>query len=192
MRRSSSRRGFLGTAATAAGGCFLCGLARSNAEGTGSDAELSRTPDAAGPVGEEVLGYCGLYCGGCQAYQETTSEAKAGAEPTERCLGCASDVVAPWCRECAIRDCCKEKGLRYCLPCNEYPCDKLRAFTDDPRYPYHKAVHADMARLREIGLPAWLKEQSVRWICPSCGHRYHWFARQCPTCNARVNEEYWP
>lgn len=189
---SSSRRGFLGTAATTAGGCLLCGLARRGAAAPGTDDKPGRPPEAAPAVSEELLGYCGLFCGGCQAYQETTAAAKPGAEPTTRCLGCASDVVAPWCQECAIRDCSKEKGLRYCLPCEEYPCDKLDTFTNDPRYPYHKAVHADMAQLQEIGIPAWLEEQKARWICPSCGNRYHWFARRCPTCDARVNEQYWP
>ena len=189
-----SRRRFLETTTAAAGGCLLCGLARPvgatpgpESSGVGGSAEHGRPP-----VSDALLGYCGLYCGGCQAYQETTTGKKPADEDSTRCLGCASEVVASWCQECAIKDCARQKGLRTCRPCEEYPCEKLKAFTDDPRYPYHKAVHADMARLEEIGLEAWLAEQSERWVCPSCGNPYHWFARTCPTCGTRVNEQYWP
>jgi hypothetical protein len=66
------------------------------------------------------------------------------------------------------------------------------AFTNDPRYPYHKAVHRDMARLREMGMEAWLAEQAARWVCRTCGSSFHWFARKCDHCGTRVNAEHWP
>ncbi len=181
-RTRRSRRQFLEITAVTAGVGF-CGRLASSGGGS----------PPAGPAGsgrDSRLGYCGLYCGGCQAFQET--ESGTLSDKLNACRGCASDVVAPWCRECAIKSCARAKGVRYCLQCGEYPCEKLTAFTNDPRYPYHKAVHADMARLKEIGIDAWLEEQAARWVCSTCGHKYHWFARRCATCGSRVNRQYWP
>ncbi len=144
-------------------------------------------------MSESLLGYCGLYCGGCQAFQETEAGLRRGPEgEAPACQGCASSVLTPWCRDCEIKTCARSKGLRYCLPCGEYPCAKLTAFVNDPRYPYHRAVQRDMLRLKEIGIDAWLREQPARWICPSCGSTFHWFARRCGQCGTRVNAEHWP
>jgi len=144
-------------------------------------------------VDSTLLGYCGLYCGGCSAYQETEAGTTSQEGPEAvTCRGCASDELPPWCADCAIKRCNRQRGIRYCLQCSDYPCEQLMGFTNDPKYPYHKAVHADMERLDDIGLAAWLEEQASRWICGDCGNTYHWFAQQCPSCGARVNLEYWP
>jgi hypothetical protein len=145
-------------------------------------------------MNDPELGYCGLYCGGCQAYQETQAGLRTTFQrETQACEGCASSgVVASWCRDCEIKACARRKGLRYCLPCDEYPCAKLQAFVNDPRYPYHRAVHSDMVRLREVGTETWLREQATRWACRTCGNKYHWFERKCASCGTRVNAEYWP
>jgi hypothetical protein len=196
---SKGRRKVIGQAVTAVGagvlGHFVAGAEERGAPASGAPGVSAPgvSEPAAPAVSDGVLGYCGLYCGGCQTYQETRVGAAKDAEgkPT-RCDGCASSVLAPWCAQCAIRDCARAKGLRYCLLCPDNPCDKVRAFMNDPRYPYHKDVQADMARLREIGTDPWLREQAARWTCRSCGNKYHWFARKCPTCGTRVNEKYWP
>ena len=187
-----TRRGFLAGTGFALGGCLLCTAARGSATPAETEVPSEGQGERVASLDDSVLGYCGLFCGGCKAYQDTTSgQTKAGEDATP-CLGCASEVVAPWCQECEIKRCCREKALRTCLHCKEYPCEKLDAFMNDPRYPYHKDVPASMVRLDEIGLTAWLKEQSARWTCKNCGKPYHWFARTCPTCGIRVNAEYWP
>jgi hypothetical protein len=54
---------------------------------------------------------CGLYCGSCRYY--------LGKE----CQGCGTVD-----REgCQLFDCCrKEKGLRFCTECADFPCERLR------------------------------------------------------------------
>jgi hypothetical protein len=189
---TKTRRGFIAGSGMALGGCLLCTATQKGA--ASADTTAGRGGDKGGvvPADDSLLGYCGLYCGGCKAYQDTTSGKANVQEDATPCLGCASQIVAPWCQDCAIKRCCREKALRTCLHCEDYPCEKLVAFMNDPRYPYHKEVPANMARLDEIGLTAWLKEQSARWICAQCGKPYHWFARTCPTCGTRVNQKYWP
>lgn len=120
-----------------------------------------------------------MYCAGCGAFQ-----GKPGS-PVQ-CRGCNSSQLSPWCSGCGIKSCARERGLRYCLLCADFPCDKMQGFMDDPECPYHKDVPAAMARLSEIGLEAWSVEQDARWNCPTCGGRFDWFAKACPSCGAAV------
>jgi hypothetical protein len=60
---------------------------------------------------DELLGPCGLNCGWCPFYIK--------GSPQLKCGGC-------WSREkCGIRDCAKNKGLKICTYCQEFPCKKL-------------------------------------------------------------------
>ncbi len=62
-------------------------------------------------VKEELIASCGLYCGWCPFYLFESKEFT--------CMGC-------WSREkCDIRDCARDKGLRICTYCPEFPCKKL-------------------------------------------------------------------
>ena len=60
---------------------------------------------------EQLVSYCGLYCGACSAYQKGT------------CMGCKGD--SPNCgigyRKCKVRPCCIEKGYSTCAECKEHP-----------------------------------------------------------------------
>jgi hypothetical protein len=137
---------------------------------------------------DETLGYCGLYCAGCSTYQATESGRGIEYEPGRftTCQGCNSAELSIWCADCSIKDCAREKAVRVCAECGDYPCDKLDAFIADPRYPYHRDVPAAMARLAEIGLEAWGAEQDAHWNCPSCGSRFNWFSAKCPGCGGPV------
>jgi Protein of unknown function (DUF3795) len=52
-----------------------------------------------------LVAFCGLYCGACGSYLK------------ERCLGCAGNDKAAWCK---IRSCCKEKDISSCAECKEF------------------------------------------------------------------------
>jgi hypothetical protein len=139
---------------------------------------------------DEALGYCGLYCGGCGVFQATAAgggiEYESGSVTT--CRGCNSSELSIWCSDCEIKICARERGVRYCLQCADFPCEKSRRFLDDASYPYHKDVPEMMARLSQIGLEKWSAEQSRRWICAGCGHEYDWFSQLCPGCGAAVGK----
>jgi len=139
---------------------------------------------------DDVLGYCGLYCGGCGVYQATATAKGIEYEPGSftTCRGCNSSEVSIWCTDCEIKICARERGLRYCLQCESYPCDKAERFRDDAEYPYHADTPAMMVRLSEIGLEAWAEEQGQKWICKSCGSRIDWFAQRCSNCGVALRE----
>ena len=65
-------------------------------------------------VDEDLVAYCGLYCGEC-------GKLKRG-----RCPGCAGNEKAAWCK---IRSCCMEHGYASCAECKDFEdledCRKL-------------------------------------------------------------------
>lgn len=134
-----------------------------------------------------LLGYCGLYCGNCLFYQNTVkgTGTDMGDGVYIECHGCESNHASPWCTECALKACCREKRIRTCIECGEYPCEALEEFINSDEYPYHKEVPGMMERLSEIGLAAWAEEMERRYTCATCGERFTYFDGTCPRCAER-------
>ncbi len=129
-----------------------------------------------------MVTYCGLCCDLCaercrvpkQARQLRDSMRKEGWEyfgdqmpnytafwaflnrtaDSPGCPGCRAGGGMP---TCEIRKCAKNRGQEVCSSCADYPCEKVRAIA--ARYP---TLLADAARMKEIGVAAWLGEQRKR------------------------------
>jgi hypothetical protein len=149
----------------------------------------------------KLVGICGLYCGTCPlhlAYQENDTEEleKISQErgiPIEeiRCDGCLSDRVISFCRDCraGFRRCAEEKGVTWCFECPEFPCQRLRDFTNDhivDGISHHAHVIDDLRYMKEYGIEAWVGEQEKVGRCSQCGKRLYWYTRICPDCQARI------
>lgn len=133
---------------------------------------------------DELLGYCGLYCGNCLYYQNTAkgiSTDPGDGTPVD-CKGCNSGSATPWCTVCEIKRCNREKGTRYCLKCSDFPCGIISGFIDDPKFPYHKDVPYNMKRLLETGLDAWSREMDEKYTCEVCKKKFSYFDERCPDC----------
>ena len=94
----------------------------------------------------KMIAYCGIICSDCPAYIATQkNDNKMRKETAEKwskeynsnfkpedinCDGCISnsDRLIGHCLVCEIRKCGKEKGVKNCAYCNEYPCTKLSEF----------------------------------------------------------------
>ena len=92
---------------------------------------------------KEMIAVCGLDCHECGAFlatqdnddqkraevaQEWSRLFKVEIKPEDiNCDGCQSigGLVFNYCNVCEIRKCGKEKGLKNCGYCGEYPCHKL-------------------------------------------------------------------
>ena len=133
---------------------------------------------------DQLLGYCGLYCGNCLYYQNTAlgKSTDPGDGTKVYCEGCGSDKASPWCTDCGIKKCGREKGMRFCLQCADYPCEMITGFIGDPMYPYHKEVHAAMKRLLETDLDTWSEEMDKKYTCGTCGRKFSYFDGKCPDC----------
>jgi len=101
---------------------------------------------------EDLVAYCGLYCGACRAYRN------------DRCKGCHENAKAGWCK---VRTCCIDHGYATCADCDTY---------DDPRRcaKFHNlfsrvigfVLNSDrrkcIARIREVGPAAYAEEMAAK------------------------------
>jgi hypothetical protein len=99
----------------------------------------------------ELLAYCGLVCQTCPIYLATREENKEEQartrveisrlckehygmkyEPEDitDCDGCRTEGgrLFSACKDCAIRNCARQKGVETCAHCTDYVCGKLEAF----------------------------------------------------------------
>ncbi len=132
----------------------------------------------------DLLGYCGLYCGNCLYYINTKNG--LGTDPGDGslvyCEGCNSANATPWCTDCGIKKCGREKRVRFCLRCGDYPCKMMSAFINDAQYPYHMDVPAMMERLDETDLDTWSQEMDKKYTCGLCERKFTYFDGKCPHC----------
>ena len=56
-------------------------------------------------VDENLVAYCGLYCGACGAYRKG------------KCPGCRENAKASWCK---VRSCCAENRQGSCGECGKF------------------------------------------------------------------------
>ena len=95
----------------------------------------------------QLLGFCGLDCTECEAYQATMANDEAAKlEVLEKwrveynaqdmtlasitCEGCTSSgILGGYCHECPIRACGVERGVVNCAYCDDYEtCETLQDF----------------------------------------------------------------
>jgi len=92
---------------------------------------------------EKIIGCCGIICSECPVLTATQKdddvERQRVAEIFTRqygteykpedinCDGCISDSsrIFSYCNICEIRKCGREKEVKNCAYCHEYPCEKL-------------------------------------------------------------------
>lgn len=130
-------------------------------------------------------GFCGLYCGSCPQFLA----AKSGTLPAGQieCHGCRSGQTAEWCSECGIKNCARNKGIEFCLQCDEYPCGRMKEFASDSDYPYHGEVYSYLDTIKRRGKDAWVAEMKKRWSCATCGREASWWGLSCEECGSALS-----
>jgi hypothetical protein len=114
---------------------------------------------------EKMIGYCGIICSDCPVLTATQknddTERKRVAEiftkqygkeykPEDiNCDGCIGDSprIFSYCNICEIRKCGREKNVKNCAHCPEYPCEKLSQLFSK----YSKAKETLDEIKREVG-----------------------------------------
>jgi hypothetical protein len=93
----------------------------------------------------EMIAYCGLDCKECKAFKATQAKDSERKKQIARhwmeelkvkfetedvdCDGCKSKMISGWCRKiCKIRPCAREKKVKSCAHCDNYPCNMLKEF----------------------------------------------------------------
>ena len=149
----------------------------------------------------KLVAICGIYCGTCPsylAYQENDVEEiertaqRLGIPIGEvRCDGCLSGKVRPPCVECkpGFRRCARENKVTWCFQCPDFPCQRLRDFTNVHivnGISHHAHVIDDLIYMKEHGIEQLIEKQEKSGRCPQCGRRLYWFSRVCPGCHTQV------
>ena len=98
------------------------------------------------PEKDKMIATCGLGCSECPAFIATQKNDDKMREETAKkwsemfhqdikpgdinCDGCVSQSsrLFNYCAICEIRKCGKEKNVKNCAYCDEYPCEKLSVF----------------------------------------------------------------
>jgi len=138
---------------------------------------------------EELIAYCGLYCGACSFKVAFDENDRSHIEnmpekydkyrnlPLEFCPGCRLENQ---CGKCDIKDCAEHKGVQYCSQCNEFPCQKLEDFNNDG-IPHHSESISNLQQIKQMGPENWIALQKEKWTC-ECGTKYSWYQKVCHNC----------
>ncbi len=158
---------------------------------------------------DEVLhdSYCGLYCGACEILNlfKVSEEMGRTAEWDELpgplrynireadiiCRGCRSDTVFAGCRGCQVRECARDKGVKACVTCPDFPCEHVEALRSllpgiQGKLPHTSAILCDYETAKAKGYEAWAEAQRTRWQCPSCGAPFTWYQERCGVCRMEL------
>lgn len=68
---------------------------------------------------EYPYGYCGMTCALCSRFR---------TEGKSRCLGCSNDGY--YTDVCKVHHCCRDKGVRHCVVCDVFPCERVEKMGD--------------------------------------------------------------
>jgi hypothetical protein len=146
----------------------------------------------AAPTAEVTqAGYCGVICRACRLYIGSTEERATLAELAVRsgksleevtCLGCRSDVVSGYCRNCHLRTCAENKGVAFCADCAKFPCADLLTMAAKNVLDPTRALR-DAEAIRAEGWQAWCAAKLAEYACPSCGVINSAFDLVCRKCD---------
>jgi hypothetical protein len=142
----------------------------------------------------EIVAYCGIYCGLCGANARIPQTARQlrdylehGAyEDRERgnesfsvfwvyLQELANNSEIKTCRRDAcgpnvggIKKCARRRDIEFCFDCDDYPCDKVQMLAKSSPTLIH-----DGERVKSIGLDQWIEEQEGRREKGFCYYEIH-------------------
>ena len=134
---------------------------------------------------------CGLYCQACSLYIATREDPARLrriadqfhlSEEEVRCLGCRSHKRGPYCQQCRMSACSRERGLDFCSECQDYPCDDLKQFQGER--PHRLELWSSLARIKAVGFERWSEEMREHYACPSCHTLNSAYDLKCRACGA--------
>lgn len=135
----------------------------------------------------ELAGYCGLYCGACDIYQQRISQSGSelknvldaygfneiakqvpGLEDYETFYKVLDNIITifgqcPGCQkgggdpQCEVRRCCREKGYKSCAECPSAPCETLKNYVGS-----YSNWMENFQEIKKIGLKQWCKKQQEK------------------------------
>jgi hypothetical protein len=122
------------------------------------------------------LAPCGINCGTCRACLRARN----------RCSGCMSVEGSNihHCITCSIRNCefLDKTTSKFCSECDKFPCLRIKHIDKRYRTKYKTGLIQNLRIINEIGVEAYLLNESKRWTCSSCGATLSVHQDNCLNC----------
>jgi len=98
-----------------------------------------------GSIPNIMICWCGIDCTRCKTFRATINDDNEMRKTVKgyyeeignnieikdlNCFGCRSDDMLSGCAGCPYMKCGKEKGLKRCDECSEYPCESLQWYIE--------------------------------------------------------------
>jgi hypothetical protein len=123
-----------------------------------------------------LIAPCGMNCGLCYAFHRDKN----------KCTGCNSTGLTKpsSCTNCSIKNCSllKSDYDKYCYSCKKYPCAHLKSLDKRYRLKYGMSMLENLNSIKAVGIRNFLKQEKIKWKCPSCGNILCVHNEVCPVC----------
>jgi len=147
-----------------------------------------------------LVGRCGLYCGGCRiyrAYKDSESLRQSIAKrykltPEEvRCEGCQalneqSWGKGGWGKNCKTVKCLNAKGLNFCYECENYEtCERFEKWASICAK-IGVNLRENLAMIKAGRVEEWLRQEEERWTCQNCNQPTSFDLKKCHWCGTKL------
>lgn len=125
-----------------------------------------------------MVAICGMNCTVC--YQHLV---------TKKCNGCKhnDETLPEHCRKCKIKDCAKNKNLKYCFECDEYPCKWIKNLDKSYKKRYNTSLIENGLFIKENGIEEFLKKEKEKWTCSNCKGIISLHDKSCSECQKFID-----
>jgi hypothetical protein len=122
---------------------------------------------------QQMTSPCGLDCFNCPAFLANedvnlrASIAKRLHLPIDaaRCEGCRNakgTISLLGDKEpCDVFRCTREKDIRYCYECRDFPCDHLHPYADQASVRPHNTKVFNLCLIKKMGIDKWAKDKAL-------------------------------
>jgi hypothetical protein len=128
-------------------------------------------------MNSKLIAPCGMNCALCLGYLREKN----------RCLGCREMCKnkPDLCRKCTIIHCniLKKNNWKFCSDkCEKYPCKRLKDLDKRYRTKYGMSMIENLESIQKLGIHKFVKNEKVKWKCPSCGSTFCVHRNFCLKC----------
>lgn len=120
-----------------------------------------------------------MNCGICYAYLREKN----------KCPGCRQlkTEIPISIANCKIRNCelIKEKKVKYCFECDDFPCKPLKHLDKRYRTKYNMSEIENLEFVLQNGIRKFIASEKVRWSCGKCGGTINVHKKTCSICGLR-------
>jgi len=130
----------------------------------------------------ELLAPCGINCAACSQFLREKNRCTGCGTPGSSCRASAS---------CVIKNCAEHKKseFTFCFECQKFPCEQMKLFNKHYVDKYKHSPIANLERMKEDGLDAYLEAEKETWICSHCGATLCIHKETCPECGEERFED---